>query len=206
MPAIYYAYYTPISQNIPDISAQEHSLGHRLLVQGLKDLYRLTFSCEQMDALLAADENGKPYLPGYPDIFFNISHCSGLVACAFDHHPVGVDVELPGYFPDVLIRRALSESEKDFLQAAGSTPALKQEWFYRLWTLKEAYVKKSGCGVDTNLTEFSFSFDLSKTPFQIQCTDTDVSCFQEILSKGHILSLCYLDSQSPVTLTDRSNG
>ena len=204
MPVIYYTYYSPVSQNIRDVSAQEHHLGRRLLVQGLRDLYQLTFSCGQMDALLTADKNGKPYLPGYPNIFFNISHCSGLVACAFDSHSVGIDVELPGYFPDILIRRSLSETEKGFLLEAGNTPALRQEWFYRLWTLKEAYVKESGCGVDTNLTEFSFSFDLNELPFQIRCSDSRISCFQEKLSGGHILSLCYLDTGTPVFLTDRS--
>lgn len=72
--------------------------------------------------------------------------------------PIGIDAEFPGYYPDVLVDRALSESEKDFLQSHNADLSENREWFYRLWTLKEAYVKKYGIGVDTDLTDFSFTF------------------------------------------------
>ena len=41
MPVIYYAYYSPESNRIADISAQEHLLGRRLLSLGLEELYRI---------------------------------------------------------------------------------------------------------------------------------------------------------------------
>lgn len=202
MPVIYYAYYSPISEKIPDITAQEHRLGRRLLARGLNDLYQLPVSFGQIDRSLKADANGKPFLPARPDIFFNISHCSGLAVCAFDSLPIGADAELPGYFADILVSRVLSESEKSFLQNTGVNLPLRQEWFYRLWTLKEAYVKKSGKGVDTDLTKFSFSFDESGEKLHVRCSDPLVSCFQEKLPSGHILSVCYTDSGSPVVLTE----
>lgn len=205
MPVIYYAYYSPVSERISDISTQEHLLGRRLLSQGLRELYHISVSASQVDAMLRTEENGKPCLSDHPDIFFNITHCRGLAACAFGRSPLGIDAELPGYFPEILVARALSETEKSFLQEAGSTMALRQEWFYRLWTLKEAYVKKSGCGVDTDLTEFSFFFDRSNLPLRITCTDPHVSCFQEKLSGGQILSLCSLNTEKEVTLIDRSS-
>ena len=205
MPVIYYGYYSPESNRIADISAQEHLLGRRLLSLGLEELYRIIIPGSRISDVLKTDENGKPFLPEHPDLFFNITHCNGLAACAFDTFPIGIDAELPGYFPEILISRALSEPEKSFLQEAGSTMALRQEWFYRLWTLKEAYVKKSGCGVDTDLTEFSFFFDRSSLPLRITCTDPHVSCFQEKLSGGQILSLCSLNTEKEVTLVDRSS-
>ena len=204
MPVIYYTYYTPVSERIPDVAAQEHRLGRRLLRLGLRELCRLAFREEELETLLRTDGNGKPYLSGHPEIFFNITHCSGLAACAFDVSPVGLDAELPGYFPEVLVGRALSEAEKSFLQRAGSTLSLRQEWFYRLWTLKEAYVKKSGCGVDTDLTKFSFFFDGSGEAPRVRCTDPRVSCFQEKLAGGQILSLCFHDTGRAVTLVDKS--
>ena len=135
MPVIYYAYYSPESNRIADISAQEHLLGRRLISLGLEELYRIIIPGSRISDVLKTDENGKPFLPGHPDLFFNITHCNGLAACAFDTFPIGIDAELPGYFPEILISRALSETEKSFLQEAGSTMALRQEWFYRLWTL-----------------------------------------------------------------------
>lgn len=49
MPTIYYAYYTPISDSISAISSQEHNLGHTLLLQGLQDLFQLSFSPEELE-------------------------------------------------------------------------------------------------------------------------------------------------------------
>lgn len=206
MPVIYYTYYTPISHSIPAICDQEHALGRKLLAKGLKDLYDIQFSSEDLPSGIGAEENGKPYLIAYPGICFNISHCDGLVVCAFHNRPLGIDAELPDSFADVLINRVLSEQEKGFLQTAGTTLPLRQEWFYRLWTLKEAYVKKSGVGVDTDLTDFSFSFTESGEHLNVLCSDTSVSCFQTMLPHGQILSLCYEGKDEEITLIDQTHN
>ena len=199
MPHIYYTTYTPISDSLSEIRKQEHTLGRRLLVRGLQELYHLSVSEDTLPPLLSTTETGKPYLPAHPDIQFNISHCDGLVVCAFDKYPVGVDAELPGYFAEILINHSLSEQEKSFLQSAGTTPALRQEWFYRFWTLKEAYVKKTGTGVDADLKAFSFSFFGNAEPYQIRCSNPSITCWQEKLPSGQILSLCYEDKGEEIS-------
>lgn len=145
--------------------------------------------------------NGKPFVEGYPDIHFNISHCEGLVVCAFHTAPIGVDVELPGYFADILICRALAEEELSFYRRQSAEESQKKEWFFRFWTLKEAYVKCSGTGVDTDLTAFAFTFPdaflqsaLSQSAgefVRISCSDKSVNCFQTMVSHGQILSVCF---------------
>ena len=204
MPYIYYSYYTPVSDSISDVTCQEHQLGQSLLLQGLRDLFQMNLNPDSLEALLAKDEFGKPCLPSHPEIHFNITHCKGLVACAFDSTPIGIDVELPGYFPEVLINHALSENEKCFLQAKGSDHPSQQEWFYRFWTLKEAFVKKSGIGVDTNLKSFCFSFLETDNSFQPICSDSSVSCYQTMLSSGHILSVCHSLESSNIKLVSCS--
>ena len=195
MPVIYYTYYKADSASVPEITRLEHGLGRALLIKGLNDLYGLKYSADDTDELISAGPSGKPFLPDHPDIFFNITHGSGLVCCAFHSAPVGIDVELPGYFPEVLIGRALAENEKALLLSCSHDDHLRQECFWRLWTLKEAYVKRSGVGVDTDLKAFSFEFDAFKTPdieetIEIGCSDPEVSCFQVFLKSGHIVSLC----------------
>ena len=208
MPHIYYTCYTPISASIADISQQEHLLGRQLLLRGLNDLLSSLSSDSQVYSsapavlpAIALTATGKPYLPDFPNVHFNITHCDGLVACAFDHHEIGLDAELPGYFPEVLIGRALSDEEKHCLITAGSDECLRQECFYRFWTLKEAYVKKSGIGVDTDLKAFSFSPEgvaeasalsrkTAETIFRIPCSDPSVLCYQTRLPYGQILSCC----------------
>ena len=208
MPHIYYTCYTPISASIADISQQEHLLGRQLLLRGLNDLLSSLSSDSQVYSsapavlpAIALTATGKPYLPDFPNVHFNITHCDGLVACAFDHHEIGLDAELPGYFPEVLIGRALSDEEKHCLITAGSDECLRQECFYRFWTLKEAYVKKSGIGVDTDLKAFSFSPEgvaeasalsrkTAETIFRIPCSDPSVLCYQSRLPYVPILSVC----------------
>ena len=187
MITVYYTYYTPISNYIPDVTKQEHTLGRRLLAHGLQELFHVTVgSLEDLEGMLKIAENGKPYLKDYPNVFFSITHCDGLVACALGETEIGMDAELIQEFPEILIKRAFSEKEKDLLHARGVTPDLHQEWFFRHWTLKEAYVKKTGVGVDTNLQDCSF--DLTSG---IICFDPTVSCDQAILPSGHILSVIY---------------
>lgn len=200
MPVIYYAYYTPVSESVSAVSRQEHLLARELLQKGLSRLYHISLSQEALASCIGTDKNGKPFLTDYPEIHFNISHCSGLAACAFHNRPVGLDAELPGYFAPVLISKALSFEEQAFLKKAGRTPLLEQEWFYRFWTLKEAYVKQSGTGVDTDLTGFSFSFSDAANAPVVQCSDSGICCYQKQLSRGHILSLCYPGIPEKVTL------
>ncbi len=196
MPKIYYTDYIPISDSIPEVCSQEHVLGRTLLAAGLRALCHIDVSPDELSGMLGMTENGKPFLPGFPDIHFNISHCDRLVVCAFHNSPIGADAEIPGYFAKVLINRALSDDEKSFLRSVGVTPALEEEWFYRFWTLKEAYVKMTGTGVDVDLTGFSFRFSGNQEPFQIQCSDPSVCCWQKKLSGGQILSLCCENSRN----------
>lgn len=204
MPFIFYTFYSPVSDSIPTIASQEHLLGRQLLLKGLDKLYGIRFSLPELEEALQIDTNGKPFLPGHPELFFNISHCDGLAACAFHSRPAGIDAELPGYFAPVLIKKALAEKEALFLQQKSTSTPLMQEWFFRFWTLKEAYVKKTGTGVDVDLKAFTFAFRETELPSNIQCSDPEVTCWQTKLAHGHILSLCFEDTGEPVRLTEVS--
>lgn len=231
MPYIYYSNYIPLSDSVREVNEQEHRLGRELLAMALYELYDLRLRPED----ISATEKGKPFLPAYPTVHFNISHCDGLVACAVDDSPVGVDAEKTGYYAEILIKKVFSEEEKSFFTAqtvqkpeasaaaADSIKELRQEWFCRFWTLKEAYVKRSGIGVDTDLKAFSFRFTdfteedqpekvVSADPdssasavcknrsLSVVCSDPAVRCFQTALSGGHIISLCYTGDHKSVCM------
>ncbi len=75
------------------------------------------------------EAGGKPFFPLRPDICFNLSHSHGAVVCALHDKPVGIDVERLRPPP-----RRLAEG-------------MEAEAFFRLWTAKEASVKRRGLGI-----------------------------------------------------------
>ena len=110
---------------------------------------------------------GKPTLayPEVPELEFNISHTSGLAVCAVGRScHVGVDIEQSGRKVDelALARRYFSQSEFELLESA--TALNRRPLFYRLWTLKEAYIKARGIGLSIPLADFSFEFPLDQSP------------------------------------------
>lgn len=196
---VYYARYVPDENAIRKNTETEHMLGRKLLFKGLKKLYGISVSEGTAESLLAFTDSGKPYLPGYPGIHFNITHTAGLAACAFYHDELGIDAEAIGYFPETLIQTALDESEKDYVIRAGEDKPLREERFWRLWTLKEAYGKMMGTGADRNLkAPFFVISENFKTPDysegqdnpRITCSEPGICCSQFLLESRFVLSIC----------------
>lgn len=99
-------------------------------------------------------EHGKPSLEDGPS--FNLSHSGEryLIAISLQGR-LGVDVEAKRPLRDMeeLARKKFSPDE---LEALMSTPAPSRlSAFFRIWTLKEAYLKAIGTGLATRLSSFS---------------------------------------------------
>ena len=102
----------------------EKPLAHRLLALALEREYGLHDLPETAKA-----PGGKPYFPDRPDVCFNLSHSHGAAVCALHDKPVGIDIEKLRPAP-----KRLSDGMED-------------EVFFRLWTAKEATVKRRGEGI-----------------------------------------------------------
>ena len=102
----------------------ERRLARRLLALALERELGLPVLPE-----MALEAGGKPCFPDRPDICFNLSHSHGAAVCALHHLPVGIDVERLRTPPKRL--------------AGGMT----DEAFFRLWTAREATVKRRGLGI-----------------------------------------------------------
>jgi 4'-phosphopantetheinyl transferase len=94
----------------------------------------------------AVTPTGKPYLPGVPQLKFNLSHSHGmaLVGVAFAVE-VGVDVERMRTMPDhqAIVERFFPPSEAEAYRAA----AAPERDFFRRWTRIEAVLKARGVGL-----------------------------------------------------------
>ncbi len=93
---------------------------------------------------------GKPYISDSgDDLQFNISHCDNIIVFAFSTgNELGVDVEKIKMIDDMegVVDICFTRYEKDWLNKTDSVT----ETFYKIWTIKEAFIKAIGRG-------FSFS-------------------------------------------------
>jgi 4'-phosphopantetheinyl transferase len=91
------------------------------------------------------------------DIRFNLSNTRGLVACAVTLQPeVGVDVE---WTPRSVELEDVARSHfapEELSELLGLLPELRRSRFFDYWTLKEAYIKARGLGLQIPLEQFSF--------------------------------------------------
>jgi 4'-phosphopantetheinyl transferase len=116
------------------------------------------------------DADGKPRIDrdiGRPEVQFNLSHTRGLVAVAVAlHGAIGVDVEkIDGAKADFALAEAhFAPAEVEMLRR---TPeADRAMCFFRLWTLKEAYIKATGAGLAAPLDSFAFTFEPIRIDFR----------------------------------------
>lgn len=95
------------------------------------------------------EPNGKPKSE---KICFNISHSGTLVICAVNERPVGCDIEKIENEPKGIAKRFFHHNEIHYLQTFHNET--RNEMFFRLWTLKESYIKMTGEGLHIPLKDF----------------------------------------------------
>lgn len=98
-------------------------------------------------------EHGKPYLKGYSDVHFNISHSGDWVVCALCYAPVGIDIERVQPIDEGTVEKILTDEEYSRYMACCEHEKLSH--FYDLWTLKESYIKAIGKGFSVSPSSFS---------------------------------------------------
>lgn len=109
-------------------------------------------NCAPLGLRFAAEAHGKPFLPDYPEIAFNLSHSQHLMALAVGHRcRIGIDIEViraRACF-ETLVQRCFAPEELAYWK---SLPQAQQAAaFYKLWTQKEAFVKAAGRGIAIGL-------------------------------------------------------
>lgn len=109
---------------------------------------------------IRASSNGKLFFENEA-IYFNMSHCNIAVACAVDKNQIGVDIQ--DYSNDIMKikNEFLSEKERQILAKDYNIKELT-----RIWTMKEAYGKYYGYGLNYSFWEKNFSFIQNNTDWQ----------------------------------------
>ena len=138
------------------------------------------------DRAIIVGDNGKPYLAG-GEVFFNLSHSGDKVMCALSDTEVGCDVQKTGEISRKIADRFFSASERAFLNGITDEKD-RTDMFFRLWTLKESYIKMLGTGFKTPMGSFSVSIADNIPVFD---GNSDKYYFKEYsLSDGYKYAVC----------------
>lgn len=102
-------------------------------------------------------EHGKPYLKDYPGLYFSLSHSGDVVVCVLAEQEIGLDVQQHVKIKEGLARRFFTEEENALLAEAAGVQAYEQ-LFFRMWSIKESYIKYTGLGMKQGLDTFSIEW------------------------------------------------
>lgn len=96
-------------------------------------------------------ENQKPVLLTDSSIDFSFSHTrNGILCCVSADNTVGADIEALGNAPYQIMDMVFHPAEIAYISTAVGME--KQRRFFKIWTRKEAYTKRTGTGLVCELT------------------------------------------------------
>ncbi|WP_373521081.1 4'-phosphopantetheinyl transferase superfamily protein [Aquiflexum sp.] len=109
--------------------------------------------CPADEISLIFTENKKPYISGQLDFHFNISHSGDWMMMIFSKYPCGIDVEKiqPNFDYVGVMQSAFHPDEIGYLQQSPNQSLA----FFRIWTIKESFLKATGEGLIDNLSSLN---------------------------------------------------
>ena len=155
----------------------------------LRHMLSTIYGINVAEIMFGADKYGKPYLIG-SELKFNITHSGDYVACAVGDADMGIDIEKISRMELPEVYSVFSGSEREMINALPRD--IQADMFYRLWTLKESYVKKTGDGLHCPFD--SFSFDLTGDRILLKNskkTDSENAFFNRKLDGRYWYSVCF---------------
>lgn len=138
-------------------------------------------------------ENGKPVLKKCEKkLYFNLSHSDEMAMCTIADSEVGCDIQKITKKENYLdvAERFFYPSEIKLIKDTKDNE--KREMFYRIWTLKESYMKATGKGFETPLKNFRISFENNKPVVYINDVLQEKYIFEErnVENSNYKSSIC----------------
>ncbi len=138
------------------VSDQYLSLGAELIIRS--ELMKLC-GIDNTSIVFHQNTYGKPHVPSLPNVHFNASHSGEWIICAFDSHPIGIDIEQKKTADLAIAHHFFTPAEQRYI---GYGPEANDR-FYELWALKESYIKAVGQGLSLPLDAFCITVEDNHT-------------------------------------------
>ena len=121
-------------------------------------------------------EYGKPYIRGFPNFQFSVSHAGNLLVVFTSDSAVGVDTEKISTPNLQIATRFFTKNESDYIH---SDPSLSNRRFYEIWTCKEAYIKYLGKGLSCSLSSFDVLKEIKDNFYIFELYGYMISAFSD---------------------------
>lgn len=129
---------------------------------------------------------GRPYIDNVRHFKFNISHSSDFIVIATGKYCVGIDIEKIKATNEDIAKRFFTKNECNYIDSF-NTEKEKAYAFYKIWTLKESYIKALGKGLNIPLN--SFDFDIKGDDIVVKNNQQKYK-FSTTQIYDYVLSLC----------------
>ena len=113
---------------------------------------------------------GKKFLKNI-NLFFNISHSKDLIVLIIDTEAVGIDIEFHNHERrfEKLVDHYFFDNEKEEYKISND----KINYFYHIWTSREAYVKMLGTGIVGYFYNLPDEYNESVKSFRVKYQNDD---------------------------------
>ena len=156
-----------------------------LLNQGLS-----AYGLRECDMVYETNQNGKPFFREYPQIRFSRAHSGEYVMAAFSDVEIGCDIQQMEQTDLKIARRFFAPEEYAYIKEQEEESA-QEEAFYRIWVLKESFLKAVGTGMALSMTDFSIQIQEDRVIGVRQNVNQKEYTFEEYnLIKGYKAACC----------------
>lgn len=149
---------SPYRQQKIAILRHERDKNRSLAAGLLLDHALAAFGLQERSVEYEIGEWGKPALKYHPEICFSLSHSGAYAICTIGDKPVGNDIERIREGRLKVADRFFAKEELSWLYETER----EEEWMqrmFRLWTMKESFVKAIGRGMSLSLQDFVIHMD-----------------------------------------------
>lgn len=137
------------------------------------------YGLKEQDMLYGLNEHSKPYFTNREDIKFSLSHSGEYVAVAVSHKEIGIDIQQTGVVNLKIAERFFTRYECEYIKS--------RDDFYRIWALKESFIKAIGKGLAMPLNSFCIE-DLDRKP-RVKF-ENKIFTFTEKSAEGYKIAVC----------------
>ena len=126
-----------------------------------------TYGLKEKSVEYEFGEWGKPTLKYHPNIHFSLSHSGDYAICSIGDKAMGNDIELIRQGRLKVADRFFAKEELDWMYAMQDEEEVTQRMF-RIWTMKESFLKATGKGISLSLGDFAVVVDEEKQKIRVK--------------------------------------